>query len=401
MKLLYPKSKTITENMLTGRDMLELSCVLDKSLVPTCKVVQAVGTAPKDIVACGYLSSANRFLVYSNGYVYSSLTAQSFMQLVALNASTPFTIEQYSDGQTQAIMVGNVTAVLHTGQYQTSRQFAGNLKCGVMHYGRLFGIDKTDSHTLRWSGEGGAFDWETGGYLLLKRGIGGATAVLKLEKRLVVLRECGLNEITAFGNYENYVQGEPIGCDRVIENSGGVIFDKLYFFTESGFKSYCDGKISAVDTLYADGVTSVKSSICWGQWYICNCNHSKFGKILFVFDVLRERCFLIEADVENMCVGDGVTLFCDGKVYKMEKSDYTFKNSTDFGTENVKVLKSVILSGNGKYDLEISNGKVARTFHGVNGKIKLSMTGREFYFTLKGSEQLDGFEVSAEVVDGL
>lgn len=356
-----------------------------------------VGTAVPDgvIYACR-AESAGGFFLCTPTDVYVSVRGGDFSRLNALSGSSPFLVEEISDGVPRAVIINGENAVAHTGSEFRGVYTGGNLVSGVMRCGRLFAADGENPLMLRWSGEGGVGDWEEklggAGHVLLDPGRGEILNLVNLGEKLVAVRKYGLTLIDAFGNPENFSVGiTDTDTDEIYKNTAAVAGGKLYFFTASGLHCY-DGEIKRTEHRYSGHITAPKAAVGFAENYYLAC-----GEGIMCYDCSDGESYLIDIVADGICAAECVYIFNSTGAYRIDgEGEYSF--TVKFGSCKQTVTEIFI---GGKADLTLNSGKRSRTFKNACGTIRPRLRGESFTLAVSGTGAISSIVATAEVLNGI
>ncbi len=407
----YPQTVKKTVDLLSDGDALPVSCrITAEGLIPALAPVKRASSVPSGVIYACRAEGVNRFFLCTPTTVYVSTVGLTYSTLNALSGSSPFLVEEINDGAANAAVINGANAVLHTGSSFKEFDYGANLSCGAMHCGRLFGADSTDGTKLCWSGEGGITDWTGGlhgsGYLNLDPARGDILDVLEYGEKLVLVRKYGLTVMSAYGAPENFkVIVTDTDTDEIYKGTSRVVGGRILFFTASGMKAYDGSEISAVAHAFADDISSPFYAVEYGGKYFLSCTSAKMGgRTVLCYDAGDGGCYFIKCRADAMCTADSVYVFdavSSVGVYTLgEGNGFVYTSVFDFGTDRNKTVTEIYADCESA-DIEISNGRVTRTFNGVSGAIRPRMRGKSFTVKVSGGSRIKKLTATAEATIGI
>lgn len=402
-------TKIAAADVFAAAGAVPVNCTIEEGVLrPALAPVKSTGNVPQNVLCGRYCPWAGRYLLWAEGKVYSSANGVGFIELAQLTAQSPFIVEERTESGVQALVLGDTVAIIHTGEYQTARSFTGNLSCGVVRYGRLFGADRTDGFLLRWSGEGGALDWAEGisgaGWVYPAGDGGKILDVCDLNGKLVLVREQGLTRMNAYGTPENFAVEAHVSLPRAIAWTAAVAGGALCVCTENGLYTFDGNKARRVDDRLFDGLTPVYG-VAMGENYLVCGNHAALGgSAVFVYDTRTGRSYLCDAPATALCVNGRAYAYGQGASYTLTEggAPYRFTSGVfDFGSPRRKVVERLEIDCDEGVDITLSNGENSRIFEGVRGILRPNMRGFRFTVRVAGGCEVRGIRAVAEVEDGI
>lgn len=398
-----------TVNLLERADALPVNCrISGGALRPALNAVGYDGSVPEGVLCAGYSEAAGKFLLCTNAAGYASGNGESFVQLTPLAGQSPFFIQDYSVETARALMINGKNVLEHTGNYFKSYRYGENLRCGIMHCGRLFGANADNGYRLHWSGEGGIGDtgeeYNGSGYMLLEPSRGEILNLVEFGEKLIAVRKYGLTVMNMFGSTENFsVDITNTDTDEIFKNSAAVAGGKLIFFTASGLHSFDGSQITLINHRCAEDISAPSYALEFGGNYflICRSKSLNAGAIL-CYRVGDGESYLIDFAAEAMCTAECVYAYGSSGVCRLEEGgSYSFRcGGISFGSDRQKTVTAVYLEG-GAADIEICNGDYTRKFKNVSGLIRPHMRGRSFTVKVSGSKPVYQLTVTAEECNGI
>lgn len=266
---------------------------------------------------------------------------------------------------------------------------------GVLKNSRIFTVD--GDYKICWTGPDGAEDTAEGisgaGWVYVNKCSGKIQRLVVFNGSITILCEYGLAVLTAYGAPENfkltYIDGK---LPHIWGSTAAVVCNKLIFFTDDGLYAFDGGKVEKSDlgSLYA--LSNPVSACALGEWYYIQgyCESLRKTAVLCV-NITDGSVYF--ADIA------GSTEFLGEQVYSCA---YEFvSGNIDFGTQKRKVLERLELISDGKVDIEVSNGFKTRILRGVNGNIRVNLSGKSFKITIRGTAGIYSLRAFAEVVNGI
>lgn len=405
----FPATSRATENVVAADGALPVNCKrVGGRIVPALAPVKLTGTSPVNPTCARYCAGVGRYFLWAEGKVYVSSTGSSFSALASLNAQSPFVVEEFTDEGARALICGDDTAILHTGAYQTADGFLGNLSCGAMRCGRLFGADRADGLRLRWSGEGGALDWAEGisgaGWVYPDPAFGKILDVYEFSGKLILIREDGLTVLSAYGTPENFALQGNYSLPGIVPHTVAAAGNQLYVFAADGLYAFTGSGTEKLDDRLTEGFAPAFGCAYGARLLVCG-RHSALGRsAVYVYDARDEVSYLCDAPAEIVCAGKHAMAYGGGESYRLEDGGAAFtftSGKLKFGTVAPKTMERLVIDGDGAFDIVISDGERQRTFVGVRGCIRPNLRGNSFTVTVTGKSEVYGLTAEAEVENGI
>lgn len=407
-KTVFPHTARVSADLLRLGDSIPVNCKITREgLIPTLSPRSSGGSVPENIKCVSYAVGIDRYMAFADGKDAVSFNGFAYSGFLNRSARSPFIIERRLGEAVQTLTFGDGSvAVYNKDDELKTEPYAGNLACGAFHCGRLFGADLDDGYKLRWSGEGGALDWEEkingAGWVLLCPELGEILNVAEFGEKIIALRRRGVSVITAHGSPENFkVESEVFSYSELCKDTVQIVRGRLFFFRKSGLCEYSGGKILSIANGLAEDFFSPACSAATDEYYFAGGNSMALGDAVFAYDAADDCAFLMNASAEKIAAGRSVFCYADGKCCELvPDGEFTFScGNINFGSHGKKTLKSVIIDGGGDYSLTVTNGVFARSFNAAKGKTRLNMCGRSFKITVSGSKRINSFTAEAEVAD--
>ncbi len=382
--------------------------VKDGKLCPALSAVSLKGEMPKDIIYAEYSVTQKDFFLCARDGIYTSGRGYEFMRIAPIEGASPFLIEDISEGETRAVILNGGKALTESGgRYDHIPNYGANLACGVIHCGRLFGVDKDNAYKLRWSGGGGFSDWEEGlfgsGSLELDPERGEILDVVEFGEKLVAVRRFGLAVLNMFGSPENFsVEITDTDTDEIYKGTARVVCGKLVFFTASGLHIFNGGSIISVSHAYTDDISEPVCSAELGGKYFLGCKSAELnGRAVFCYDFAGNNAYLIAAEADAMCSNGHIYIYNGNGAFRLDDGGrYAFAvEKINFGSDRFKTVTEIFIDGNA--DIEIGNGRTARKFVSASGSVRPALRGKEFTVRIEGRVPVKNLTVTAEACDAI
>ncbi len=353
-----------------------------RGLEPRWSAVQTQTSGAPQAAAGGCLtSSGNLYLYDGEGVVYRSTGAAGNFYPVATGLSDlPFFAECQEDGE-DFLLISDGTVARVARENIVENDELASVTGGVVHYSRLFGIDRDDKRLIRWSRAGDVHDWEQslsgGGYVRLDGRRGDVKRLLTYDNKLIAVREYGLTVLRIYGDAENFkVDCTDTDTDGIVAPTAAVCAGKLYFFTQSGLYCY-DG--TDIESFSPDGLCGFSLPRC----------AAGFGGAYFAAGKLDGEDVIACIEEDGVCYlkyradcifSAGRLLFYGDGLYEIvpQAGDGAWDSGpADLGCTGVKYLSELIVEGCADL-LEVSCGGRVRQFTGACGRVKVGLKGAVF-----------------------
>lgn len=414
----YPSVKTAAVNLISADGAVCVGCeVTNGEIIPALCASQETQNAFADVKAAGYSAAAGAYMVCDGQKVFYSADGLNFSELSPLDGAEPFIFEQRENGKARLYAAGDEKCVFFGGGAGGLNTFDCGICGGQFKNGRLFGIDKSDNFTLRWSGEGGALDWEESidgaGWLKLDGAGGRILNLLVYGEKLVAVRENCLSVFSAFGTPENFkVESKNLYVSGVIKNTAAVAGNKLLFFADGGcgggLFSFNGTKITRISCPIAGQTEQPTCATADGGLYFAGVYAKPLKRrAVLVYNVESGTAYFADFPADVLLAGNGVFAYAQGLACKLENGsenggEFTFTSGkADFGSAGEKYLKTVQIRCAEGVDTEISNGRTVRGFKDVKNALSADMRGANFTFSVKSRAKITAFKAVAEVLDGI
>lgn len=372
------------------------------ALTPAYAGVNIENSAPSGVKYAAYSTVAKRYFVCTQSSISFSEDGRKFTEYGGYDFSSPFLVEDYIGGKATAAVISGTTATVYLDGEMFFETMQENLKCGVLHCGRIFGANGLK---LCWSGTNGVNDWGAGigrsGNLKLDPKRGEVLDMIVFGGKIVAVREYGLTVLSMYGSPENFsVDITDTDCDKVCKSTSRIIGGKLYFYSATGLKCFDGSKISRIECGRA--VSDAHGAADYEGRYFLACRSEELNReVILCVEVDSGESCIIDERADALFTAEGVHFFNGGGHKKLERGgEFSFESGDiDFGTDRYKTVVKIEVSG--KADLRISNEKYTRFFGGVSGTVKPHMRGKNFKIQAAGSGEVQGIFITAEVTDAV
>lgn len=400
----YCKTHTRRADVLAAEGALPVGCKVIKSgIAPALSPEKVSETQFGEAGLFIYSALGGKFIVCAGGTLHTSADGIKYDAVCGFASAFPFAFEERVDGVWKTCVAGDASCLSCGADGTDIKDTALGLSCGVPHCGRLFGADASDGYKLRWSGEGGAFDWTESisgaGWLALDPEYGEILKLLKLGSRLVAVRKRGFTLFEMHGNPENF-SVTSVRCPslEISGSSSAVAGGNIIFYCADGLYRF-DG-VSAEKTAYGfeSRITAVSGAVsASGNYYACaKLNSGKRAVLVICRD---GSAFIADCAAKALaCRGDEIFALCDDGIYALKKGgEYAFTSgSLDFGTARKKALSGIFIDGFAR-EAEIFCDGQTRIYQSVKGLLPVHMCGASFKITLKSPQKINAVYAYAEV----
>lgn len=362
----------------------------------------------EDVLYAAYSSAAQKYVFCNPDKTAVFKGGNGFQLINGYSGSAKFMLEDFIDGNPMAVLFnGSQLVKFDTGVTTYVTLYNGKFTCGAVHCGRAFAANGLH---IYWSGTDGVKDlFELNcGELHLDFKRGKVLNMLVFDGKLIAVREFGLSVLSMYGSPENFsVDLTDTDCDLIYKDTACVIENKLYFFSESGLKTFDGSKIQSVSISYA--VSSPRSAAsCAGIYYLA-CQSAISGeKIILCLDTRGKSVCIVNERAEFLFENGGIHFVGEGKHKRLKARNY-FKDGSpfylsskdiDFGTRGFKTVTKLETSD--AVTLTISNGRHTRVYELEKGGVVFPhMKGKSFKVTAEGIGDVKFLKMTAEVADGV
>lgn len=388
-------------NLLESGSVCEVGCRISRGqLLPSLCAVKLDGSVPSGITGAYHSAGTGKYFLCTDSRVYVSDGGTGFTQSEPI-AGEPFFIEDIYEGNPRAVIVNGSNAITYSGFSQRAFSYGAKLCCGVMHCGRLFGVDGDDRFKVRWSGEGGLCDWEQkingSGSVTLDPERGTVLDIVEYGEKLIALRRSGLTVLSMFGAPENFSVGlTDTDCAEIYRGTAKVAGGRLLFYTADGLRAFDGSTVKTVEHNYSRDVSAPVCAAAFDGKYFLSCySKSLNSDAVLCYDTAEGASRLIDCKAEGLCTADAVFAYNSLGAYRLGYGGkFLFANAFDFGDDREKTVTKIFVSGNA--DIEISNGRISRRFTGVSGAVRPRLRGKSFTVKVTGTTPLYGLSATAE-----
>lgn len=405
----FPKTSQKSTDVISAEGTLPVGCkVKGGKIIPALSPSEFSAQCSANVSLAHYAADKDRYFLWADGKVYVSQNGTDFLEIYDVPAVSPFIFDERGD-EVKTYIAGDTKCVVYHGTSFYVKAFNFPVCRGIMKSGRLFGVDPDDEWKLRWSGEGGAFDWEDGisgaGWVCLSSERGKILNFVTLGDRLIAVREHGLTVISAFGTPENFkVTATDTSLPQICKNTAAVVRNNLLFFAESGLYAYDGAKISKIDcALDGDISSATYAAACGNEYFLCGESKSLGRKAVLVYNADDGSAYIADVPATAVVAGRKVFAYTDvGACVLKNGGGYSFTSGEiTFNSGKRKVLNRVEIGCDGEVDVEVTNGVKTRIFEGVKDKIHLALRGKSFKITVRGTQEITFLKAYAEVNDGI
>ena len=399
-----------TVNLLTDGACKPVNCrICGDELVPALCPVSLGGEGISGVIFADRSEAQNEFYLCDGEGLYASLSEREFWRICNFEGSYPFMIEDIADGEARSVIVSGERAVVNKGErFSMIYSLGAALRCGVMHCGRLFGIDLADGYKLRWSGAGGITDWKEdiagSGSLTLDPERGEALDILEYGEKLVVVRKFGLTVLNMFGSPENFsVDITDTDTDEIFRGTARAVCGKLIFCTASGLHSFDGSNIAEISHRFSGDIYGAKCSAEFGGKYFLSCNSKSLQRgAVLCYDPSDGESYLIDIEADGLYSSGNMYAYNRSGAHRLQEGGEwrVTTGEISFGSGRDKTVTRTFIGGKG-LDVEISNGRTTRKFAGVKGLIRPKMRGKSFVFRVAGKSAVGAVTATAEECDAI
>lgn len=408
-RLNYPLTKTLSENVISASGAIPVGCKVKKGkIIPALSPVKGAGQCPANVGMTAYSAGTKKFFVWADGVAYSSTSGTSFVEMYPISSKFPFVFDRREGNGFKAYFAGDDFCITHTGQIMSSWLFDMPVYGGVFRYGRLFGIDNGDPLKLRWSGEGGAFDWNEGvsgaGWVNLDGDGGEILDLVNFNDKLCAVRKRGITVINAFGAPENFtVKYIDTKTPEIFKSTAAVAGGKLIFCTECGLYAFGGSDVVKIDCGLAEDILSPKYAVSLGcEYFVCGESRSLNRGAVLAYDAEENSAYLVDVEADALLSNGKIFTYKQSKACTLKSGGaYEFISGNLFFSSQRKVLKCVEADCDGEMEIEVSNGVKSRIFGGQFKKIYPKMSGESFKITVRGKGEVRNVTAYAEMINGV
>ena len=408
--MIYPKTQIKTADVIAAKGALPIGCAVRNGVITPTFAPSDVTEGKFGQVDYAIASTAmERYLIKSQDNLYYSRNGLAFSRIAIYPSDEPFGFEDYDEGVHRLVLVGNTACqIIYVNSSKVSGYRYGIIG-GQYKNGRLFAIDTENRFKLRWSGEGGAFDWEEGisgaGWVMLESKGGKILDLINFGEKLIAVREHCLTVVSAFGTPENFkILSTDTATPKIFKHTAAVADNKLVFFAEGGLHYYDGNKIVKLSHPLEGEIAEPTLATAYGNSYLLCCRSKSLEReVVLFYDFDFNTSYLVDVPAQSLVVTNTIYAYFYASACTLDKcTEYTFKSGNiDFGTGDRKHLNSIVIECDKPVDLVISNGNVERVFTGVKGKLPVDMCGANFLLSVTGDAEIKSFKAYAEVMSGV
>lgn len=408
--MIYPKTQIKTADVIAARGALPIGCAVRNGVITPALAPSAITKCKFGQVDCVVASTAmGLYMVKSLKNIYYSRNGLKYDLISSFESDEPFGFEDFEGEVHRMVLAGNVSSQSVYARSSKLINFKFGICGGQYKSGRLFAIDMENRFRLRWSGEGGAYDWEegisgAGGVTLESKG-GQILNLVNYGDKLVAVREHSLTVVSAFGTPENFkILATDTAVHKTVKHTAAVADNKLIFFAEGGLHYFDGNKISKLSHPLEGEISDPTFATAYGNGYMLCCRSKSLEReVVLFYDFDFNTSYLIDVPAVRIAVTSDIYAYFYASVCTLEKcTEYTFKSGNiDFGTGERKHLNCIEIECDEPVDLVISNGSFERTFTGVKGRLLVDMCGANFVLSVIGGAEIRNFKAYAEVMSGV
>lgn len=333
--------------------------------------------------------------VSGNMYGWNSITRENPISMGAISPECYPRVHCYLDDETNfyAVVGGKKITTINVNSLIDNVNMPNAVTDSVLHCGRVFAIDATDSFMLRWSGYG-LSDWTEGldraGHLRLKAGLGKLLNLFVLGEKIVIVRELGITVLSTLGDSRHMRPdiSDKYRLPRVFANTSAICGGQLWIYTQKGMYAF-DGstatKMPFDEIMRGYTLEGPKTD----DRYI-HYNASKDGsRYLFIYDTQTGACSPYSKGCSHrFCIDDEEYCF-NGTLLSELLPEVTDANRVwiskpfTFGEGEWRTLKSLKVAGSGQFKVEIDcDGR--KLYVNDVGKFNYAESGQRFIFKVTG-----------------
>ena len=337
-----------------------------------------------------YAAGAKCVFASDGNCTYLSTGGKVFYKAGDIAGDFPFLVEDIYGGKARATFFNGINAVSYSEGKVNYFTVEKPLSCGVMHCGRLFGVDADDGLKLTWSGEG--FEKLNGeGSIILDPERGEILDLVVFGGKLVAVRKRGLTVLNMYGSPENFsVAITDTDTDEILRGTAKTTGGALIFATSGGLCSFDGNKIKRL----GGDISPRGRAAVYSDRYFIGCD-----KGVLCYDTRDGLSFYIDIQADALCAAEGIFAYTKDGVYTFEEGSYTFEKKFDFGSGGNKTVTKIYIGGTA--DLQISNGRLTRIFSSASGTVRPNLRGESFTVRLTGSSPVTALNATAEVMDAI
>lgn len=323
----------------------------------------------------------------TNQYVYSSVTEPYRIFRVY---STAGRLEFYCVTQDEVLCL-STNLTLHSGKNKGG--------CGAFFRERMFSAKGTRVYySVPFNGQSWTEKRYGGGYLEFNTDeLGDILAMQPYKDKLCLFRKQGITSLRVLGDELNFKAVHmPVKCGGLIANTVALCGENVGYFTDGGFYLF-NGAVSALapnsrfDEI--DFTKSCKAVSCYGRYYALVAK-KEGGVSIYCYDPEQGEAHFIENGANDIASGDELYFAKGGYGYRLTKkgfpenfTPYFTAEKIAFGIGEEKMLRSVLIDGEGAFSVTVNSNRGKRTVRGSANEIL------KFRSPLRGN----GFDIKISV----
>ena len=315
-----------------------------------------------------------------------------------------------NNNYTMAVGSGDTVLLIRNNSYYATYTLPRYLQCGCLHCGRLFGRDRSEPYTVRWSTTTSLVDWsespDGAGYIVLDLHYGEIMGMYELGDKIIILRQHGITVLRALGDTRNFSVDAVMGCEISVpvENPFAVVCrGKLFFSTAEAIYSFDGSALERIVPERREKLSGFANPQCYEDRYLYfECVTAAEENYILEYDLDTGRTGLFCKDC-NMFWRDKLGVHCFknnvlySTLYGNDDSTYLWQSEEyDLGTDEVKTLRQISVGGDGQMSVTVTADGVSRTFSGTGMK-RVMLRGRKFSFSVSGNADVRDLSAEWEV----
>lgn len=406
----FPEYAVIRENVFKTQGILPVGAFFKNGqIVPgwdsmterTAPVIPEISVMLYSKVGGGILAGTN------DGRIYIGKSGTELNLMWSDGGDTPFIIELY-DGAERAVLISGNTFTTISGVDILHAGFSTKLSAGVMRCGRLFGADAEMPYTLRWTGPRGFTDWRpsVAGSLILEPAGGKITNLFNFEDRLVVFRERSIMRFSTYGDPENFRELDSVAIPETVGKTAAIAGDSILFFSNGGLMRYRGGKVTKVEGLLSEDLTSaVTAYVHDGRYYFISGTSKALDKpVIYVYDFIDDCYEILNAEA-HLIACDAGTVWAYSKYFAYSilqngnRMAYEVSaGKLKFGTDGRKIATLLEVDCGEDVVISISNGTRTKDYRNVIGRRRINLRGTGFTVKFTGTSAVKSAYLTAKVI---
>ena len=251
-------------------------------------------------------------------------------------------------------------------------------KCAAVFHERVF-IARGERLYYSKALDGSA--WSQGrygsGYLELNTvETGKILNIVPYRERLYLFRESGITSLRVLGDELNFkVEHLPMKCGSFSADSAAMCGEKIGYFTDYGFYLFNGAQSVLAENSRFDEIDHTKpiKAVGYRGRYYAAVTHKGVGYAIYCYDPERRQAHFIECAASDVASGDLMYFVREGDayVYFLTKSGtcqrfapYLTAEKLAFGPGEEKMLRSIVIEGEGPFSVTITSNRGSRTLRG-------------------------------------